>query len=111
MKAAERRAYQVATDRADGKCEGCGKYAPLERHHRRFRSRGGKTTVENVVLLCGWGNHTGCHGRAHSANPPRGWAISQYDRHEDALIPFESFDGLVRLTEDGGRVLIDTTPF
>lgn len=111
MKAAERRAYQVATDRADGKCEGCGEYAPLNRHHRRFRGRGGKTTVENLALLCGMGNTGGCHGRAHGVDPPAGWAISQYERLTDDLIPFKAFDGLSWLTTDGRRVLIDSTPF
>lgn len=86
--------------RADGKCEGCGRYAPLELHHRRFRSRGGEHTVDNLVALCGWGNHTGCHGRAHSTEPPQGWAISRWG--EPPLhIPFLSHQGLVFLTRDG----------
>ena len=103
MNAADRRAYQTATDRADGRCEGCGLPAPLERHHRRFRSRGGKTTPENLILLCGWGNHTGCHGRAHSADPPEGWAISQYDKRPDHEIPVQTVWGLVTFTQDGGK--------
>lgn len=60
--AAIRKAVQ---DRADGHCERCGLAAQLELHHRQFRSRGGKHTVENIVALCGRGNHTGCHGWAH----------------------------------------------
>ena len=111
MKAADRRAYQAAAERADGRCEGCGTYAPLELHHRRFRGRGGKHLVENLVALCGSGNHTGCHGQAHGVNPPAGWAISQYERRTDDLIPFQAFDGLSWLTTDGRRILIDTTPY
>ncbi|MFJ6427506.1 HNH endonuclease [Microbacterium maritypicum] len=42
-------------ERAQGRCEGCGRIAPLELHHRKYRSRGGTHTVENLVALCGWG--------------------------------------------------------
>lgn len=104
--AAERRAYSDATDRADGKCEGCGEYRPLERHHRRFRGRGGKTTVENLILLCGRGNTGGCHGDAHGANPPEGWAISQYDKRPDHEVFARTHEGLVAFTRDGRRVLV-----
>ena len=106
MLAADRRAYQAATERADGVCEGCGRLAPLERHHRRFRSRGGKTTPENLLLLCGMGNTSGCHGKAHSAEPPAGWAISQYDKRPDHEIPADTFEGLAWLLKDGTRFII-----
>lgn len=56
----------LVLERARGRCEWCGKYARLEIHHRLYRSRGGLGNIENAVALCGWGNHTGCHGRAHS---------------------------------------------
>jgi len=63
-------------ERAGGKCEGCGRYRDVELHHRQYKSRGGKGTVENALALCGWGNHTGCHGIAHSADGEwRGWSI------------------------------------
>lgn len=52
--------------RADGQCERCGAWSRLELHHRLFRSRAGQHTVSNIVALCGWGNHTGCHGWAHT---------------------------------------------
>ena len=104
--AAERRAYETATERADGQCEGCGRYGELNRHHRRFRRRGGKTTPENHLLLCGMGNASGCHGKAHSADPPEGWAISQYDKRPDDQIPVRTVYGLVVLTKDGRRVLV-----
>lgn len=59
-------------------CEGCGLKPATERHHRLYRSRGGKHTIENLLHLCGWGNHTGCHGVAHSgAQGVRlGWAVN-----------------------------------
>jgi hypothetical protein len=60
---------RVVLDRADGACERCGaRDVPLELHHRKFRSRGGKHTAGNLIALCGWGNHTGCHGVAHAEN-------------------------------------------
>ncbi|AYD87395.1 HNH endonuclease [Microbacterium phage ValentiniPuff] len=66
-------------DRAGGHCEGCGRAGiRLEAHHRLFRSRGGRGQVENGLMLCGWGNHTGCHGVAHSANQPIGWALRSW---------------------------------
>lgn len=63
--------------RADGKCEICGIGARLEVHHRLARSHGGKHEVENLLALCGWGNHTGCHGKAHSDSLRyvHGWAV------------------------------------
>jgi hypothetical protein len=41
-----------------------------EWHHRRSRSVKDEHTncPCNGIVLCGWGNHTGCHGWAHS-NP------------------------------------------
>jgi hypothetical protein len=52
--------------RANGICERCGAWSNLELHHRQYRSRGGQHTTANLVALCGWGNHTGCHGWAHT---------------------------------------------
>lgn len=42
----------------------------FELHHRRGRSVADahQHCLCNIVLLCGWGNHTGDHGWAHS-NP------------------------------------------
>jgi HNH endonuclease len=59
----------IVTARAMGRCEWCGRPAALQLHHRLFRSRGGSHGPENLVALCGSGNHTGCHGRAHGAGP------------------------------------------
>lgn len=101
MKAADKREYERVRDRADGTCEGCGERSAEQMHHRRFRSRGGKHVVANLVHIC----HL-CHGRAHGPNPPAGWAISQYEQHPDHLIPFQAFDGLSWLTKDGRRVLV-----
>ena len=94
--------------RAQGKCEGCGKFAPLELHHRKYRSRGGKHTVENIVALHGWGNHTGCHGLAHSADAPKGWALPS-GRCDPAEEVFVALDGRVLLFLADGRA-VETSP-
>jgi hypothetical protein len=60
-------------NRSMGRCEWCGRTdRHLEAHHRLFRSRGyggtgHKHDGSNLVMLCGWGNTLGCHGRAHGA--------------------------------------------
>lgn len=65
------RATRLAlNNRCMGRCEWCGHGGKrLEAHHRLYRSRGGRHNASNLVMLCGWGNHTGCHGRAHGADP------------------------------------------
>src|SRR5690554_5398469 len=65
-----------AAHRSQLLCEGCGGPGPLELHHRQYRSRGGEDVIQNALLLCGWGNHTGCHGIAHTAvGEARGWSV------------------------------------
>lgn len=91
----------VAT-RSGGVCEGCGNAPATEFHHRRFKSRGGKDTIENCLHLCGWGNHTGCHGAAHSADPPQGWAVHSWE--DPKLIPVVIVGGEFWLTQDGRSV-------
>jgi hypothetical protein len=62
--------------RSRGICEGCGLAKATEAHHRQYRSRGGSDDLSNALHLCGWGNHTGCHGVAHTAEgESRGWSI------------------------------------
>lgn len=89
--------------RAAGRCERCGRHVQsLELHHRKFRSRGGHHTIENIVALCGWGNHTGCHGAAHSATEryDNGWAVrTGTDPH---LMPVMYRGWRVMLTAEGG---------
>ena len=91
---------RVVLERAQGRCEGCGNPQANNLHHRQFRSRGGPHTVNNLVLLCGAGNTNGCHGKAHSADAPTGWAVSSWE--SPTLIPFQHHVfGLVHLLEDG----------
>lgn len=80
--AESRRAHGAVMARAGGLCEVCGLRRATEVHHRLHRSHGGPDTVENQLAVCGWGNHTGCHGRAHSDSLRyvNGWAVrSGYD--------------------------------
>lgn len=66
--------------RSRGTCEGCGRRPATEMHHRKYRSRGGQHTASNLLHLCGWGNHTGCHGIAHStAGHDKGWSVHSWD--------------------------------
>lgn len=60
---------RIVNARAQGRCEWCGRReSALQLHHRLFRSRGGSHGPENLLALCGSGNHSGCHGRAHGAS-------------------------------------------
>lgn len=93
--------------RSGGICEGCGRERATNKHHRKYRSRGGQSTVENGLDLCGSGNHTGCHGIAHSGleGERRGWAIRS--GHDPAKVPARVVLGAVKvwvlLTVDGKR--------
>jgi hypothetical protein len=61
---ARQRAAVIARDRS---CVGCGALAlRCELHHIRWWSRGGRTDLENLCLLC-WG----CHAKAHR----HGWEV------------------------------------
>jgi hypothetical protein len=53
----------IVLSRAGNKCERCGAlaYAPLHLHHRKFRSRGGRHVMSNLVALC-----LHCHEHVHS---------------------------------------------
>jgi len=47
----------------DGKCQNCGKspdFRGLAKHHKTFRSHGGKDTLDNIEWLCGR-----CHSLRH----------------------------------------------
>ena len=102
--------------RAGGRCEGCGRLsARLEAHHRKFRSRGGKGTVENGAYLCGWGNHTGCHGLAHGQLDQRydavtfGWSLGSWE--DPAEMPFVDLAGEIWMfLPDGTKIRVSEVP-
>ena len=91
--------------RSRGICEGCGLAEATEAHHRQYRSRGGSDLIENALHLCGWGNHTGCHGIAHTAaGEAHGWSVRS--GHNPILVPVMMrvvlAERWVKLTADGG---------
>ncbi len=89
-------------ERSRGICEsGCGK-AATEIHHRRFLSRGGRHNLANLLALCGWGNHAGCHGIAHQGHAPAGWAISRHERRHESQVPFVDLGGRSWWLDDQG---------
>ena len=75
--AQSRKAYDTVEERSGGVCEGCGKRRATQKHHRLFKSRGGRDEVVNLLDLCGSGNHTGCHGEAHTdlERQIHGWSV------------------------------------
>jgi hypothetical protein len=52
---------------------GCGTKAFNVAHHIKFRGRGGKTALENLVLLCSW---------HHRAVHELGWGVKRYPSGE-----------------------------
>jgi 5-methylcytosine-specific restriction endonuclease McrA len=73
------RAQRAAVIARDGGCVGCG--APAYRcqiHHVRFRRKGGKTVVANLVLVC-WSCHHGIHHLdwTITGDPHTGFAINR----------------------------------
>ncbi len=99
------RVKRLVRTRSQGICEGCGQAEATEFHHRKYKSRQGPDTASNCLHLCGWGNHTGCHGKAHSADPPPGWAVHSWEDHK--LTRARTVHGDVYLTDDGRAVTND----
>lgn len=99
----------IVAARSRGVCEGCLSARATEMHHRRFKSRGGKDEVSNLLHLCGWGNHTGCHGLAHSgiSGTRRGWAIPSGLEHPSSFAYQDSNSQWWLLDNDGGRKSTD----
>lgn len=66
----------IVDDRDEKVCVFDGKPA-TDRHHRRFGMGGSSLpdhhSAQNLVTLCGFGNTSGCHGRAHT---DREWALA-----------------------------------
>lgn len=92
--------------RSRGICEGCGVAKATQAHHRQYRSRGGPDTLSNALHLCGSGNHTGCHGNAHSAKG-ESLGLSIRSGYDPANVPVQLVVDLtrvwVRLDEEGNR--------
>ncbi|WP_025158882.1 HNH endonuclease [Leifsonia aquatica] len=97
-------AYAMVKFRSLGMCEICGKARATETHHRLHRSHGGLDIIQNLLHVCGWGNHTGCHGDAHSRSDryDNGWAVRT--GNDPALRPVLYRGRLRMLTADGWAV-------
>jgi hypothetical protein len=98
-----------ATLARDGhRCAWCGRYdLALEVHHRAGKGMGGSRTLDhlaNLVALCGWGNHTGCHGLAHSDREAASAAGMTVPRSTDPHpIAVTYHDGRWLLDDSGSR--------
>lgn len=96
--------------RSRGICEGCGLAPATEMHHCQFRSRLGPSTAGNGMHLCGWGNHTGCHGVAHDGKKGEeiGWSIRS--GHDPLEVPKLIVINFVKVwalfDDDGGRRIV-----
>lgn len=110
MSAIPARTRRLVEVRSDGICEGCGTAPATDIHHRKYRSRGGTHRLENLIHLCGAGNTSGCHGRAHSADgDDTGWSVHSWD--DEQHIPV-SYRGELRwLTGWGSAVPMGETVF
>lgn len=104
---------EVLERRSFGRCERCGAGRGTEVHHRQFRSRGGRDGFANVVLVCGWGNHTGCHGWAHSeaeAATAAGFAVPSWAEPAETPIYLAPWKLWALLDDDGSFVFTDDQP-
>lgn len=96
--------WLAVEERDLGRCQRCGGRG-TEVHHRRGKSVKGvhRDCPCNLILLCGRGNHTGCHGWAHS-NPEdargSGLIVSRYVL-EPASIPLNTWNGEVVIRCNG----------
>lgn len=77
-------AHQVSV-RDERKCRCCGRSEGLHHHHLHFKSRGGKNTVENELLVCKF-----CHALIHARQL---WVLGlnankrvTFEIHESAVV-------------------------
>lgn len=85
-------------DRDNGSCVVCGKTLDpdwWECHHRRYRSRGGRNELCNLVAVCPNPCHLTIHSRSYDALAV-GWAVSRYGAGPE-LVPVLYADGCKRL--------------
>lgn len=96
---------QIIYDRDLGRCARCGGPGSEIHHRRSRRVRDAHTDCPcNLVLLCGWGNHTGCHGHTHG-NPVKARAVGLILGTATAdlsAVRIETWRGAVTLNCEGG---------
>lgn len=79
-------------------------------HHRKFRSRQGGDGLGNLVLLCGWGNTSGCHGRAHTEAEEAtrlGFAVPSWGDPTETPVLLAAYGLWAMLHDDGFFVFAD----
>ncbi|MBB2957002.1 hypothetical protein [Pseudoclavibacter helvolus] len=80
-----------------------------EKHHRKYKGRGGTHDIQNLLHLCGGaggmfgGNHSGCHGLAHSKDgQDQGLSVASWD--DPAAVTFKDNYGVEwELLADGTK--------
>ena len=104
---------RIVEQRSGGVCESCGDNPASDVHHRQYRSRGGSHDVHNLIHLCGWGNHTGCHGRAHTDGEREGLSIRRGFRsilqpvlYRGVWVHLEDDGTVTRLSESVAEMLM-----
>lgn len=69
----------VVFDRNDGKCQICNKefrdHGEPDYHHKEMYSEGGKTNIDNIIILC-----RDCHHKVHGTDKVK---LSQSDEEEE----------------------------
>ena len=94
----DKKIAEAAIQRAGGYCEKCGKVMhDYALHHRKLKSRGGKDSVSNLMVL-----HHECHNLGTMSihmtpgiSTKRGHMVSSWDEPEEVPV----------LMPDGTRVL------
>lgn len=67
--------------------------------------------MDNLVALCGWGNHTGCHGWAHGENvKAEAHGFSIRTGGDPALIPVFTDGGIWQRLQPNGDALFVMPP-
>jgi len=78
-------------------CELCGKYLPLEHHHRQFRSRGGDWVPSNILAIC-----SADHLKATEERAAKGVNVSQFADPRKVPVKLWYTDSPVCLDDAGG---------
>lgn len=98
----------------DGTCAICGRHGATNKHHVIPKGMGGRSkSIEAripLILLCGMGNTSGCHGKFHSNELHirwhDGWQIKETPggmRHIDALMSGDGWEPLWSWEEGHGE--------